>query len=329
MTPARVDVAVVGSVNIDLVATVARLPLPGETVPALGFEQFFGGKGSNQAVAAARLGRRVAFVGLTGEDAEGGAVRAALGAEGVDVSHLGTTAEAGTGRAIVLVADDAENSIVVVGGANAVLGEEHLTGAAEVLEQAAVVVAQLEVPVETVLAAARLAGGTVVLNPAPARALPRELLEAVDVLVVNEVEYEVVLGRPLPTDLADVPADVAASGLRGTVVVTLGGRGAVLCDGGEVVAEAPPVVPVVDTTGAGDTFIGALADALSRREPPRDALRWAVHAASLSVGALGATTGMPSSEQVAESIRTSGPTSAPVPPVPTPAVDGPAPIQEV
>lgn len=313
MTPS-VDVAVVGSVNMDLVASVTRLPRPGETVHALGFQQFVGGKGGNQAVAAARLGRRVAFVGLTGDDAEGQAVRAALSAEGVDLSHLGSTSEAGTGRAIVLVDEDAENSIVVVGGANAVLEEGHLTAASEALAGATVVVSQLEIPVATVQAAARMTAGIFMLNPAPAQKLPRELLELVDVLVVNETEYGVVLGRPLPEDLADVEADVTACGLRCTVVVTLGGRGAALCHQGEVVHASVPPVSVVDTTGAGDTFIGALADALSRHEPAPQALRWAVHAASLSVGALGATTGMPTWSQVDASVTsTSGELPAPVP----------------
>ena len=314
MTPVQVEIAVVGSVNIDLVASVARLPLPGETVHALGFEQFVGGKGGNQAVAAARLGRHVTFVGLTGDDIEGQTVRAALAAEGVDLTHLGTTSTVGTGRAIVLVGQDAENSIVVVGGANAALDPAYLTQAAEVLTSAAVVVAQLEVPVETVLAAAHHAAGTFVLNPAPAQELPTELLSLVDVLVVNETEYAVVLGRPLPEDLTEVEDHVAALGLRCAVVVTLGGRGAALCHRGEVVRVPTPSVPVVDTTGAGDTFIGALADALSRHEPAPEALRWAVHAASLSVGALGATTGMPTREQVAASIAaTSGDVAAPVP----------------
>ncbi|WP_225755184.1 ribokinase [Actinotalea sp. Marseille-Q4924] len=305
MSSGRTEIAVVGSVNVDLVATVARLPLPGQTVPALGFEQFSGGKGANQAVAAARLGRRVALVGLTGSDAEGAAVRAALARGGVDVTHLGVADGAPTGRAIVLVADDAENSIVVVAGSNALLGEVDVAAASEELRDAAVVLAQLEVPVDAVLAAARGAAGTFVLNPAPARELPDELLDLVDVLVLNEVEYEVVIGRPLPADLADLPAHLAQSGLRCAVVVTLGGRGAALCQDGAVVVETPPHVPVVDTTGAGDTFIGALADALSRHEGPPAALRWAVHAASLSVGALGATTGMPTSDQVGASLARS------------------------
>lgn len=302
MSAPPVDVAVVGSVNVDLVASVERLPVRGETVAAQGFAQLVGGKGGNQAVAAARLGRRVALVGLTGDDAEGAQVRAALAAEGLDLTHLGETAAAPTGRAIVVVGQDAENHIVVVGGANTALAEEHLAAADVVLRTARVVVAQLEVPVPTVLAAARRTAGTLVLNAAPARDLPRALLERVDVLVVNEVEYEVVLGRPVPQDLADVPEHVAEQGLTCAVVVTLGARGAVLCDADRVVHAEPPAVAVVDTTGAGDTFVGALADALSRDLPPREALRWAVHAAALSVGSLGATTGMPTRAQVEASL---------------------------
>ena len=309
----QVDVAVVGSVNIDLVATVDHLPVPGETVHALGFEQFVGGKGGNQAVAAARLGRHVAFVGLVGEDAESDSVRRALAAEGVDLAHLGSAAGVETGRAIVLVGRDAENSIVVVGGANAALSPDHLQSAAAVLEQAAVLVSQLEIPVETVLAAARRAGGTFVLNPAPAQELSDDLLRLVDVLVVNETEYAVVLGRPLPEDLSEVEAHVAERGLRCAVVVTLGGRGAALCQDGDVVRMPSPPVPVVDTTGAGDTFIGALADAQARGESAPEALRWAVHAASLSVGALGATTGMPTRDQVRASIAGHPLDTAPTP----------------
>lgn len=300
--PPQAQVAVVGSVNIDLVASVARLPLPGETVHGLGYEQFVGGKGGNQAVAAARLGRSVAFVGLVGDDDEGRLARTSLAAEGVDLTHLGTIDSAGTGRAIVIVAQDAENSIVVIGGANAAVGTEQLEQAEDLLATAAVVVVQLEIPVATVLEVARRTTGTLVLNPAPAQELSTELLSLVDVLVVNELEYEIVLGRSLPTDLQEIPAHIAAAGVECAVVVTLGGRGAVLYDAGEIVWISSPPVPVVDTTGAGDTFIGALADALSRGESSVAAVRWAVHAASLSVGTLGATTGMPMRDQVATSI---------------------------
>jgi ribokinase len=303
MAPTQVDVAVVGSVNIDLVASVTRLPMPGETVSAHLYTQFPGGKGGNQAVAAARLGRRVAFVGLTGDDAEAGEIRAALVNRSVDVTHLRMEPGAPTGRALVVVDEAAENTIVVVGGANMRLAPGHIEAAAETLRAARVVVAQLEIPLDTVTAAARVAGGTFVLNPAPARALPPELMELVDVLVLNETEYEVVAGHPLPEDPAELGARLATSGWTCTVLVTLGARGCLVWQGGADVAAIPaPVVPVVDTTGAGDTFIGALADALSRDEPPVAAARWAVHAASRSVGALGATTAMPDRDDVLAAI---------------------------
>jgi ribokinase len=306
MAPTQVDVAVVGSVNIDLVASVARLPLPGETVSADDFAQFPGGKGSNQAVAAARLGRRVAFVGLIGDDAEAREVRSALERGSVDVTHLRTEPGTPTGRALVVVDEAAENTIIVVGGANMRLTPAHVEAAGDVVRNARVVVAQLEVPVETVTAAARLSGGRFVLNPAPARQLPAELLERVDVLVLNETEYEVVAGDPLPDDPAELGSRLASSGWRCTVVVTLGARGCLVWDGGEVSHVPAPVVPVVDTTGAGDTFIGALADALSRDEPPLTAARWAVHAASRSVGALGATTAMPDRAAVLAAMQSAG-----------------------
>lgn len=294
----QLDVAVVGSVNVDLVATVAALPLPGETVPALDYAQFLGGKGSNQAIAAARLGRTVAFVGLVGDDREGTEVRAALGREGVDVAHLEICDGVPTGRAIVLVDDAAENSIVVVGGANQTLGPRHIEAADDVVRGASVVVSQLEIPLDAVGAAAQACGGTFILNPAPARSLPRELLDLVDVLVVNEVEYEAVTGSALPEDVDALESAVRGPGMPPGVVVTLGARGAYVWDGQSVAHVAAPRVKVVDTTGAGDTFIGALADALSRGEDLRSAVRWAVHAGAAAVRSLGATTGMPTPEQV-------------------------------
>ncbi len=308
MTPEQVDVAVVGSVNIDLVASVTRLPLPGETVPAVAYDQFIGGKGSNQAIAAARLGRSVAFVGLVGDDREGTAVRKALRAERVDVSYLGTEPGVPTGRAIVLVDAAAENSIVVVGGANAKLSPRHIEDTTQLLEHAAVVISQLEIRMETVAAAARASAGTFVLNPAPAQPLDPELLALVDVLVVNEIEYEVVTGRPLPSEPDDVAAELTALALQSSVVVTIGARGALVWEGAGVTHVPAPVVSVVDTTGAGDTFIGALADALSRGEALLRAAVWAVHAAAESVGALGATTGMPGPAEVLASVeRATGP----------------------
>ncbi|WP_066582987.1 ribokinase [Cellulomonas timonensis] len=306
MKPERFDVTVVGSVNIDLVASVDDLPRPGETVSATGYAQFLGGKGSNQAIAAARLGRRVAFVGLTGDDAEAAEVRTAMSREGIDTRHLGAASETPTGRALVLVDSAAENSIVVVAGANGHVSARHVEDAGDTVADAAVVVAQLEIPLAAVLAASRAARGAFVLNPAPAQALPAEILDQVDVLVVNEIEYEAVTGRPLPADIDALARELAAdTTLTASVVVTVGERGAFVWDGHELTHVTAPRVAVVDTTGAGDTFIGALADALSRGEDLVTAARWAAHAGAVSVGSLGATTGMPRPEAVHASLSQS------------------------
>lgn len=299
------DVTVVGSVNIDLVATVTALPRPGETVSAVDFAQFLGGKGSNQAIAAARLGRSVAFVGLVGEDSESEFVRESLAAEGVDTSHVAHMPGVPTGRAMVLVDAAAENCIVIVAGANGRLDATHVRGAGAAVSSAAVVVSQLETPLDAVVEAARLADGLFILNPAPAPAqpLPDELLALVDLLVVNEIEYEAVLGRPLQTDLHALLDQLAADAfLPYALIITAGERGALVWDG-SVLTEIPtPRVTVVDTTGAGDTFIGALADALSRGENLVPAAQWAVHAGAIAVGSLGATTGMPEAQAVRESV---------------------------
>ena len=290
------DVVVVGSVNLDLVVTVPSLPHAGETVLASGYHEFVGGKGGNQAVAAARLGRRVAFVGHVGTDPAGDSVRSALGEEGVDVSLL-TPVDGPTGRAFVQVDESAENQIIVVGGANSMVAPDDVP--APLLADAAVVVAQLEVPLAAVRAAAERASGLFVLNPAPARALGDDLLALVDVLVVNEGEFEVVTGTPVSDDA------LASASLPDRVVVTLGGRGALVRNGSSVTAVPAPHVEVVDTTGAGDTFVGALADALARSVEFADAVRWAVCAASLSTQALGATSGMPRADEVERLMRSS------------------------
>lgn len=290
-------VVVVGSANLDLVTVTPTLPLPGETLLALSYAELPGGKGSNQATAAARLGAQVSFVGRRGADAAGDRLRSALADEGVDVQHFGL-AEGPTGRALVMVDEAAENSIIVVQGTNALVTPATVAEAAALLAAAQVVVCQLEVPVDAVLAAARATAGSFVLNPAPAQRLPAELLSAVDVLVVNETEYETVLGSPLPDDLADLATVAARPGMPATIVATLGARGAALCHGGTVTVLAPPKVTVVDTTGAGDTFVGALAAELAAGLELPQAVRHAVTAASLSTRTLGATQGMPRRDEV-------------------------------
>ena len=300
------EIVVIGSANVDLVTRVERLPAPGETVLASGYAEHPGGKGANQAIAAARLGRAVSFVGVVGEDGHAGFLTQALTAAGVDVAHLRRLPGVPTGRALVIVDDAAENSIVVVSGANAELRPDDVAAAGAALRDAAVAVAQLEIPLAAVRAAAEHAGGRFVLNPAPARPLDPDLLAHVDVLVVNEGEFARVTGLEVGGDATTFAARVDEAGLRCAVVVTLGGRGAMVCEDGQVTVCPAPPVTVVDTTGAGDCFVGALADALARGESLPGALHWAVAAASLSTQSLGATTAMPTSPQVHDLLTSTG-----------------------
>ncbi|MGN6243734.1 MAG: ribokinase [Intrasporangium sp.] len=294
------EIVVIGSANVDLVSSVTSLPRPGETVLASAYAEYPGGKGANQAIAAARLGRRVAIVGRVGDDPLAEVVRGALAGEGVDVRRLQTTSGVATGRAFIAVDARAENSIVVVPGANAALTAEDVRSQHEIVAHAEVVVAQLEVPREAVLQAASLAEGRFVLNPAPAVPLEPELLAMVDVLVVNEGEFETVTGTAVPQEPQALVAILAARPLPSDVVITLGGRGAAVWQDGVLSIVPAPTVDVVDTTGAGDTFVGALADAMVRGLPLPEAARWAVVAASISTRSVGATGGMPRREQVAE-----------------------------
>jgi ribokinase len=297
-TTAAPEIVVVGSANVDLVVTMANLPAPGETVLAREGRVLPGGKGSNQAIAAARLGRSVAMIGRTGRDPGGELLRAALAREGVDTAGFVAVEDTPTGQALVLVDDSAENSIVVIPGANALVSAEAVAGAAALVSSAAVVVAQLEVPVEAILAAARLCTGTFVLNAAPAHALAPELLAEVDVLVVNQTEFSVVMGGDADADPDALAHILERKGVPRRIVITRGSFGARVWEDGSLIDVPAPRVNVVDTTGAGDTFVGAFADALARGLRLLDAAIWAVHAASLATQALGATGGMPSADSV-------------------------------
>lgn len=292
-------VAVVGSLNLDLVVPVPRHPRPGETVLGGDLVEHPGGKGGNQAVAAARLGGRgrVAMVGRVGADAAGERLRAALAAEGVDVSRVRSAEGRPSGRALVAVDErTGENTIIVSPGANAALLPQDVAAEGALLRDAVVTVLQQEVPADTVEAAARLAGGTVLLNPAPARPLTEHLrdglLPMVDVLVPNRGELGVLVGEELP-DLHAV-AD-AARRLRGpaAVVVTLGADGALLCEDGAVLLVPPHPVRPVDTTAAGDAFCGALAVCLAERLPLHEAVRLANTAAALATTRPGAQPSLP------------------------------------
>jgi ribokinase len=264
-------IAVVGSVNLDIVVEVERHPAPGETVAGGDAAELHGGKGANQAVAAARAGSEVSFVGRVGDDAAGRMLREGLIAEGVNVAHLRTDIAAPSGRALIAVDPHGENTIVVSPGANARVGAADVDDASDVLRDAAVTLVQHEIPAAAVVAAAREAGGTFVCNPAPAR----ELVAGIDVLVPNERE------------LAALGGDPEALGID-AVVVTLGARGALVVAGGRREEIPAPSVDAVDTTGAGDVFCGVLAHALAGGAELVEAARDAVTAASESVARKGA-----------------------------------------
>jgi ribokinase len=291
------EIAVVGSINLDLALDVERFPDPGETVLGRGLARGGGGKGANQAVAAARLGRRVALVGRVGDDPEGATLRAELAAEGIDLSAVVADDDAPTGLAVIEVDPSGENRIVVVPGANARVGLGDLERARPILDGASVILAQLEIPVPVVEALARRPrAGYLVLNPAPA--LPVDL-DGVDVIVPNRTELAVLAGAEPATGVDDavdqlraLPAPPAGA------VVTLGSDGALVVDGlagPDPTVELVPArtVAVVDTTGAGDAFCGGLADALCLGADLVEAARWATRVAAVAVTRPGAWAALP------------------------------------
>jgi ribokinase len=295
-------VFVAGSINMDIVATAARHPRIGETVAGKQVLYFPGGKGANQAVAAAKLGAVTKLIGRVGTDAFGRELRAFLAAQGVDLGFVQETSEAHTGTAIVTLAD-ADNTIVVVPGANALVNAEDV--GALVLAKGDIAVSQFEIPLTTISAffqRARAAGATTILNPAPAIAFGAELLDLVDVLILNESELGL-LGKIELHD-ADDPARFmeAAARLRGErdmiIVVTLGKRGAIAIVNGKPVIVEGRAVKAVDTTGAGDCFVGAMAAQLAAGKSIRDALGYANIAASICVQRMGAAPSMPTVAEV-------------------------------
>ena len=292
------SVTVVGSLNEDVLVAVGRLPARGETVIGRAAEVAPGGKGANQAAAAGHLGPGVHMVGRVGADPAGDRQLAALAGSGVNVSRVHRTPGTPTGSATIPVEDGTgENLIVVVPGANAELRPADAD--VESVRRATVLLLQLEVPMQTVAAAAGFATGTVVLNPAPAVSLPADLLERVDVLVPNEHELArlagVAAGERSPRQLAELARSVTS----GSVVVTLGARGALVVPAdGAVLLQAPPPVTAVDTTGAGDCFCGALAQALALGAELAAAVRYAVTAAALSTVGPGARGALPDDDAV-------------------------------
>ncbi len=283
-------IAVVGSVNRDLVMICDALPAPGETVLASGHFESPGGKGANQAVAAARLGAQVALVGRVGDDDAGRTLVEAFEEDGVDVSLIAVTAAAPTGLAVITVDRAGENSIVGSPGANLLVGSSDIADAESLLRAASVTLLQLEIPLPTVTDAVKATGGTVILNAAPARPLPDGLLNGVDVLVVNRSELETLAGDSDPAAAARLPVP--------STVVTMGAEGAAVATGDAVVVFPAPEVDVVDTTGAGDAFCGALAAAFDAGMEMSDAVSRGVVAGALATTAFGARSAMPIMEEL-------------------------------
>ncbi|WP_027581759.1 ribokinase [Bradyrhizobium sp. Ai1a-2] len=295
-------VFVAGSINMDVVATAERHPRVGETIAGSAVLYFPGGKGANQAVAAAKLGAPTTLIGRLGKDAFGEQLRMFLAAQGVDLSFVKDTPDAHTGTAIITVAD-ADNTIVVVPGANALVCPDDV--AMPVLAKGDIAVSQFEIPQATITAffkRARAAGATTILNPAPARKFDNELLALVDILVLNETELGLLTGRDLrDTDSHNRFADAARSlaGRDRIICVTLGKRGALALVESEPLIVAGREVEAIDTTGAGDCFVGALASQLAGGSSLRHALSYANVAASICVQRMGAAPSMPTAAEVA------------------------------
>lgn len=299
----RPQVVVVGSINMDMVSHSRRLPAPGETLLGEAFVMAPGGKGANQAVAAARLGAPVAFVARVGTRAHGRELLAALAAEGIDSSGAATDPATLPGIAVIMVASEGgENSIVYVPGSNAQLSAADVEASAALLRQARVVVAQLEVPVPAIRRAfelAREAGVTTVLNAAPALQAGAELLPLCDWLVVNETEAGQLAGLA-SAGLDEARAAAAALLARGPrqVLVTLGAQGALLADGAGMAHLPTRAVKAVDTVGAGDTFVGGLATGLAEGMVAADAVRLGQAAAAIAVGRSGVQSAMPRRNEI-------------------------------
>jgi ribokinase len=300
----RPRVVVVGSVNVDMVVKSSRLPAPGETMTGGRFLMAPGGKGANQAVAAARLGAAVTLVAKVGRDVFGDQAVAGFEREGMNTAAISRDPEQATGVALILVDERGENLISVASGANHRLTPEDVERSADVIRSASVLLLQLETPLETVCRAAEIAataGVTVILDPAPAPAkpLPRELFEHVDYLTPNEAEAAQLTGLSVHDEASARAAakELLDAGARG-VIITLGAAGVLTADPARM--ELIPSIPVaaIDTTAAGDAFNGAFAWALAQGLPTETAVRQACLAAAISTTRLGAQPSLPTADEL-------------------------------
>ena len=300
-------VVVVGSLNMDLVTRASRLPRGGETLVGQSFATVPGGKGANQAVAAARLGAGVAMIGCIGSDAYGAQLRDALLVEGSDCQAV-SEVPGSSGVALIVVDDSSQNAIVIVAGSNGQLTPASLLAFDAVLQAAEVIVCQLEVPMDTVgyaLKRGRELGKTVILNPAPASGpLPADWYACIDYLIPNESEASALSGVPVDSlDSAKVAATHLLKAGAGKVIVTLGSQGALFADGQGFEHLLAPKVQAVDTTAAGDTFVGGFAAALASGQSEAEAIRFGQVAAALSVTRAGAQPSIPTLHDVQGFVR--------------------------
>ncbi len=298
------NIVVVGSLNMDLVVRMPQIPRPGETLLGGVFKTFPGGKGANQAVAAARLGAHVTMIGCIGDDGFGKEMRVALESEGIDTTHVLVHPEAATGVALIQVDAQGQNSIAVASGANFRLSGSDVDKAMQAIGKFDALVMPLETQLETVYTAVKIAsvrGAIVILNPAPAQVLPREILELVDVLIPNEHELALMTGVPVHS-VVDVSLAVPKLLQLGAkkVIVTMGGHGAVLFEDGHEALIPACRVQAVDTTAAGDCFVGALAVALCEGRSLLPAAEFASAAAALSVTREGAQPSLPHRDEVVQ-----------------------------
>ncbi len=304
------NLVVLGSINADHILNLETFPTPGETVTGNQYQVAFGGKGANQAVAAGRSGANIAFIACTGDDDTGERVRKQLASDNIDIAHVSVVAGESTGVALIFVNAEGENVIGIHAGANAALTTERVEAQRGIIAGAEALLMQLESPVESVLAAAKIAHEnhtSVVLNPAPARVLSDELLALVDIITPNETEAEKLTGIRVENDDDAARAALALheKGI-GTVIITLGSRGVWASVNGEGRRVPGFKVKAIDTIAAGDTFNGALVTALLEGKAMDDAIRFAHAAAAIAVTRKGAQPSVPWRKEIDEFLSQQG-----------------------
>jgi len=302
-------IIVVGSSNTDMIIKTPRIPRPGETVLSGEFYMAAGGKGANQAVAAARAGADVVFIGRVGDDMFGKQQVDSLIHDGINVAHVVRDKEAPSGVALICVAPDGENSITVASGANARLAPEDVKHAEKVITSASLLLLQLETPFETIKAAAEIAsaaGVPVILNPAPAQTLGADILSHVTYFTPNETEAELLTGRAIvkKSDLFGAAEALLSKGIK-AVLITLGAQGVYVATKEKMDLVPAFRVRAIDTTAAGDVFNGALAVALAETKPLQEAVRFASAAAALSTTKIGAQPSIPFRKEIEDFLRES------------------------